>query len=174
MGLFHNQGAGKFTVTLYTCRSISCLKMRACPRMTMTSYLQGDNAATTHSYHSGFFKILSLYSVSDKHIFNKVDYLTLWLRALISMAWYNQLGFSRTLIEVRKSAKIRNRHNQVPHLTQDTNGKVTNPQLEITNESQEVNPFPTDARKASIKRRAQKHNKHKTETTYMIHKRRPP
>ena len=29
-------------------------------------------------------------------------------------------------IEVSKGAKIRNRYNQVPHLTQDTNGKVTN------------------------------------------------
>ena len=28
--------------------------------------------------------------------------------------------------EVSKVAKIRNRYNQVPHLTQDTNGKVTN------------------------------------------------
>ena len=27
-----------------------------------------------------------------------------------------------------KSAKIRDRYNQVPHLTQDTNGKVTNSQ----------------------------------------------
>ena len=33
-------------------------------------------------------------------------------------------------------AKIRNRYNQVPHLTQDTNGKVTNSQLDTTNESQ--------------------------------------
>ena len=30
--------------------------------------------------------------------------------------------------KVRKRAKIRNRYNQVPHLTQDTNGKVTNSQ----------------------------------------------
>ena len=30
---------------------------------------------------------------------------------------------------VSKGAKIRNRYNQVPHLTQDTNGKVTNSQL---------------------------------------------
>ena len=28
------------------------------------------------------------------------------------------------LIKVSKVAKIRNRYNQVPHLTQDTNGKV--------------------------------------------------
>ena len=28
-------------------------------------------------------------------------------------------------VRVRKGAKIRNRYNQAPHLTQDTNGKVT-------------------------------------------------
>ena len=33
-----------------------------------------------------------------------------------------------TLVKVSKVAKIRNRYNQVPHLTQDTNGKVTNSQ----------------------------------------------
>ena len=32
------------------------------------------------------------------------------------------------VIKVSKVAKIRNRYNQVPHLTQDTNGKVTNSQ----------------------------------------------
>ena len=31
--------------------------------------------------------------------------------------------------KVRKRAKIRNRYNQAPHLTQDTNGKVTASQL---------------------------------------------
>ena len=30
--------------------------------------------------------------------------------------------------KVSKVAKIRNQYNQVPHLTQDTNGKVTNSQ----------------------------------------------
>ena len=30
------------------------------------------------------------------------------------------------LPKVSNGAKIRNRYNQVPHLTQDTNGKVTN------------------------------------------------
>ena len=32
------------------------------------------------------------------------------------------------MVKVSKGAKIRNRYNQVPHLTQDTNGKVTNSQ----------------------------------------------
>ena len=34
----------------------------------------------------------------------------------------------KVLAKVSNGAKIRNRYNQVPHLTQDTNGKVTNSQ----------------------------------------------
>ena len=36
--------------------------------------------------------------------------------------------FVGVIVKVSKGAKIRNRYNQVPHLTQDTNGKVTNSQ----------------------------------------------
>ena len=73
------------------------------------------------------------------------------------------LNFS--LCIVSKGAKIRNRYNQVPHLTKDTNGKVTNSQLDTTNESQEVSPFPAGDHKAYINRRSQRHSKHKTEKT---------
>ena len=65
--------------------------------------------------------------------------------------------------KVSKGAKIRNRFNQVPHQTQDTNGKVTNSQLDTTNEGQEVSPFPAGDHKAHIHRRAQMHSKHRTE-----------
>ena len=44
----------------------------------------------------------------------------------------------KAFIKVSKGAKIRNRYNQVLHLTQDTNRKVTNSQLDTTNESQEA------------------------------------
>ena len=64
---------------------------------------------------------------------------------------------------VSKGAKIGNRYNQVPYLTQNTNGKVTNLQLDTTNESLEVSPFPAGDHKAHINRRSQRHNKHKTE-----------
>ena len=66
-------------------------------------------------------------------------------------------------MKVSKGAKIRSRYNQVTHPTQDTNGKVTNSQLDTTNESQEVSPFPAGDHKAHINRRAQRHSKHKTE-----------
>ena len=66
----------------------------------------------------------------------------------------NKLG---DRIEESKGVKIRNQYNQVPHMTQDTNGKVTNSQLDTTNESQEVSPFPAGDHKAHINRRAQRY-----------------
>ena len=66
-------------------------------------------------------------------------------------------------IKASKGTKIRNRYNQVPHLTEDTNGKVTNSQLDTINESQEISPFLAGNNKAYINRRAQRQSKHKTE-----------
>ena len=68
---------------------------------------------------------------------------------------------------VNKGAKIRNRYDKVSHLTQDTNGKVTNIQLDTTNESQEVSPFPAGDHKAHINR----HNKCIVNTGQKKHKR---
>ena len=65
------------------------------------------------------------------------------------------LSFKINIFKVSKGAKIRNRYNQVQHLTQDTNGKVTNSQLDTTNESQEVSPFLA----GDQNRRAQWHQK---------------
>ena len=69
------------------------------------------------------------------------------------------------LTKVSKGAKIRNQYNQVPHLTQDTNGKVTNSQLDTINKSREVSPFPAGDHEAHINRRSQRPSKHKTEKT---------
>ena len=74
-------------------------------------------------------------------------------------------------VKVSKGAKIRNHYNQVPHLIQDTNRKVTNSQLDTTNESEQASPFPAGDHKAHINRLAQRHSKHKTEKTLKIHKR---
>ena len=44
----------------------------------------------------------------------------------VSSYWYNKFSYERVCvrvclrIKVRKAAKIRNRYNKVPHLTQDT------------------------------------------------------
>ena len=68
-------------------------------------------------------------------------------------------------LKVNQRAKIRNRYNEVPHLTQDVNRKVTNAQSDITNESQEVSSFPAGDHKETINRSAQEHNKYTTEIT---------
>ena len=63
--------------------------------------------------------------------------------SFIEMTYVEGTHWKR-LLEVSSGAKIRNRYNQVPHLTKDTNGKVTNSQLDTTNESQEVTtPSPS-------------------------------
>ena len=61
----------------------------------------------------------------------------------------------RKFIKVSKGAMIRNRYNKVPHLTNGYQWKVTNSQLDTTNKSQEVSPFPAGELKAKINRRAQ-------------------
>ena len=59
----------------------------------------------------------------------------------------------------------------IKYLAHDTNGKVTNSQLDTTNESQEGSPLPAGDHKAHINSRAQRHSKQKTEKTQNIHKR---
>ena len=80
------------------------------------------------------------------------------------------------LDKVSKGAKISNQYNQIPHLTQDSNGKVTNSQLDTTNECQEVSPLLAGDHNAHINRRAQRNSKHKTEKKNIkkIHKRSTP
>ena len=63
--------------------------------------------------------------------------------------------------EVRKTAKSRKRYNQVPYLTQDTTMESNKNTINITNKSQEVNPFPAGDHKAAM-------NRHEVE--YVIYK----
>ena len=51
---------------------------------------------------------------------------------------------------------------------------MTNSQLDTTNESQEVSPFPVGDHKAHINRRTQRHSKHKTVNTKISTKEVPP
>ena len=88
-----------------------------------------------------------------------VDTLFLDLRKAFDVVDHTML-----IEKVRKGAKIRNRYNQVPNLTQDTNGKVTNSQLDTTNESQEVSPFPAGDHKATRHSKRTTEQKHKRST----------
>ena len=68
------------------------------------------------------------------------------------------------VIKVSKGAKIRNRYNQVPHLTEDTNGKVTNSQqTPQTRAKRSALSQQVTTKHIYINRRAQRHSKHKTE-----------
>ena len=74
--------------------------------------------------------------------------------------------------KVRKKANIRNRYNQMPHLTQDTiweSGKHT--RKHHTQESQEVSSFPASDQKDARNRQDSVKAKHKTRLTKRIHKR---
>ena len=77
-------------------------------------------------------------------------------RTCLSHPHLNNGLFFLLNFKLSKGAKIRNRYNQGPNLTQDTNGKETNLQLDTTNESQEVSPFPAGDHKAKINGRAQR------------------
>ena len=79
------------------------------------------------------FGPLSQYEVGE--LFSSVPEKVLFLNIFFEQDFFYS-------VKVSKIAKIRNRCNRVPHLTQDTKGKVTNLQLDTTNESQEVSPFP--------------------------------
>ena len=62
----------------------------------------------------------------NKNIVSGLVRSVFWVRFFFFIFFYSFISFMVT--KVSKGAKIRNRYNQVPHLTQDTNGKVTNSQ----------------------------------------------
>ena len=68
---------------------------------------------------------------------NKIQTKEVFFTMPINVKMQTVVGILTFMSKVRKRAKIRNRYSQASHLTQDTNGKG-----DITNESQEVSPFP--------------------------------
>ena len=55
--------------------------------------------------------------------------------------------------KIGKTARIRNRYNQVPHLSQATKWESSKIKINTTNKSQEVSPFPSGDHKAAMNRR---------------------
>ena len=73
-----------------------------------------------------------------------------WLCDARNLKWLPSIAFN-----VRKATKIRNRYNQIPHLTQDItweSHKKTRKTYK-KNKSQEVSPFPAGDHKAAMNRR---------------------
>ena len=63
--------------------------------------------------------------------------------------------------KVSKTAKIRKRYNQVPHLTQDTTWESNKNILNITNKSQEASPFSEGNHKDNEQTRSMRNTRHK-------------
>ena len=66
-------------------------------------------------------------------------FLNLWLFNIVFRAptrYYTYVSVN--IIKVRKTARIRNRYNKVPHLSQDTKWESNNITINKTNKSQEV------------------------------------
>ena len=75
------------------------------------------------------------------------------------------LGPIYKLFKVRKTAKIRKRYNQVPHLTQDTTWSSNKKTINITNKSLEDSPFPANDHKAAMsKPESMRNTRHKKPT----------
>ena len=69
---------------------------------------------------------------------------------ITNTAWSIKISQYHHLLKVRKKAKIRNRYNQVPHLTQNTEWEsYKNTRKHHIQKSQEVSPSPTGDHKAS-------------------------
>ena len=90
------------------------------------------------------------FSVVDCH-FTVAKSLNIFRR--FNIMYFSHKIYLNISKQSKKEDKIRNRYDQAPHLTQDTNGKLTMSQLDITNESQEVSPLPEGDHKASANRR---------------------
>ena len=67
-------------------------------------------------------------SVSNGIIYTKCTQNPHTIKPPFNIATKSASLYRYSLCKSNKVAKIRNRYNQVPHLTQDTNGKVTNSQ----------------------------------------------
>ena len=98
------------------------------------TYLENHSSCDTNTKWTEFKNALN--NLTEKYVPTKMckpkdghPWVTCSIKRLINKRdrLYSKYKQERS-IQVSNGAKIRNRYNQVPHLTQDTNGKVTNSQ----------------------------------------------
>ena len=98
--------------------------------------VQARVPAVTFFFHTKlilkFYSGLSMVYLKENYNFPRFQWVSnifQWRGPTFSWGGGNvNVNLYRNPYIVSKGAKIRNRYNQVPHLTQDTNGKVTNSQ----------------------------------------------
>ena len=84
--------------------------------------------------------IIDAFNTTSRYFDQILNIDNVYFDTMISQIYPLQLQLNKVNTsdtKISKGTKIRNRYNQVPHLTPDTNGKVTNSQLDTPNESQE-------------------------------------
>ena len=90
----------------------------------MAGRIHGTTSCGSHGFREDVFKVVLHFKSIEAYDF---------------MASIDTRSMNRRIYvgdhKVRNRAKSRNRYNRAPHLTQDTNGKVTTSQLDITNET---------------------------------------
>ena len=75
--------------------------------------------------------IIDAFNIASKYLVDIFNIDNVYFDNMVSQIYPTELQRNKaktSATEVSKGAKIRNRYNQVPYLTQDTNGKVTNSQ----------------------------------------------
>ena len=95
--------------------------------MFLLEKFRGDGTDNITDFLKKFDRYVNLCNVKPEQQYDLVC-LQLEGRAWWYIDSLNQPPADLAALKVSNGAKIRNRYNQVPHLTQDTNGKVTNSQ----------------------------------------------
>ena len=75
--------------------------------------------------------VIDAFNTTSRYLNDILNINNVYFDNLVSQIYPSELQLNKANTsdtEVSKGAKIRNRYNQVPHLTQYTNGKVTNSQ----------------------------------------------
>ena len=80
------------------------------------------------------------------------------LTMIFYLLHYTVVRYGALKKKVRKTATIRKRYNQVPHLTHNTTWESNKNTINITNKSQETSPFPAGDHKAAMNRRESMRN----------------
>ena len=73
--------------------------------------------------------IIDAFNITSKYLDDIFNIDIVYFDNMVSQIYPTELQRNKaytSATEVSKDAKIRNRYNQVPYLTQDTNGKMTN------------------------------------------------
>ena len=73
--------------------------------------------------------VIDAFNATSRYLDDILNISNVYFGNMVSQIYPSELQLNKANAsdtEVNKGAKIRNRYNQVPHLTQDTNGKVTN------------------------------------------------